>query len=396
MFFLKRAVPAFGIAMIILSTGCAGSNGGNLMLPQTNGVRPAQYGTPSAPNAGRGMHTMMATNPAANCAAPRYVDSAGNCVDSEAVQSPSLPPPSYLVPEPIFVGGGSKWYICNANLGQCPNPTPRPSSPTLNTTCAKGQGAAADAANIRMRNGAMESVNQIIASSPQLQSLVANLANNGISIGIQVDTQSAGYASGILNSATSNVDFFSSDYADPAHEYIIVNVNDFNADVAAGADPAELLYHEFDHFQEQLLGALAPGPLYAAGATGGFASIGGYTFGYDIAPIPGSSPGFLRASNGYDGLVHMAIHDDIMNAFGVDTTAALEEGLAKSTTPPANLGAMVAQLRGQSANLSTTLKSGAANSLQLGNPPKNVTCSHSVSTQSVMLGRSSQFEPGRY
>ncbi len=240
----------------------------------------------------------------------------------------------------------------------------------------------------------MESVNQIIASSPQLQSLVANLANNGISVGIQFDTQSAGYASGIVNSATSNVDY--SNYSNPNFERITVHMNDFDADVAAGADPAELLYHEFDHFQEQLLGALQPGPFLQSGAIVGSASIGGYIFNFNIAPIP-TVPGKYQASNGFDGLVHMTIHNDIMNAFGSDTTAALEEGLAESTSPPANLAEAVTQLNGQQANLSTRTSSGLTSPIQLASAPRNVACkTNGVSTQTAIIGRSNQFESGAY
>jgi len=195
-----------------------------------------------------------------------------------------------------------------------------------------------------------------------LQALMAALHNAGV----QVTIQSATLPPGTAANATLNNSTSGTIQVDPAN---------MAAAEATGQDPTEIIYHEMDHLYYES----QPGFFSNMPSSTTFA-IGGTTYSYNTANIP-SGNGWTN-SPGEMAWEHMLIHNDLVNAFGVnegDQTGAITEGLQHATNAPAK-NALNSTAAADKSKTGTSSRAVAP-------PPRSATCTSSGSaSRSPMSG----------
>lgn len=163
---------------------------------------------------------------------------------------------------------------------------------------------------------------------PLLSSLEASLISRNLIVPIVVHSDS---------SDTVALSSVHADYAHPQLSRIDWNVPAFEA---SGDDPNQILFHQLDALW-YAFGPLAvsdpAAPRLPSIAT---VTIAGRSYRYSVRPIrcSGDSSHYCMSS-GYDGLLHMLVHRDLLDRYGYDDTPALREGLRDSGDPPADLDA---------------------------------------------------------
>jgi hypothetical protein len=242
-----------------------------------------------------------------------------------------------------------------------PPPTPRP-TPTPFPSCLQPKSGGST-----VIDGKGNTVNGLTAGNKDLQSLMATLSNNGVEITAQAASLPAHTAATAQGIGTSS-------------GVIQFDPNQMNTAESQGQDPSQILYHELDHIYYETQPGFFPDMPSTATYT-----IGGVTYDYNTANIPTSTAGVETNSKGEMAWEHDLIHNDIVSAFGSDSTQALAEGLLYATNPPSNVQQTAANEKGMQGTSSHTLTP----------PSRTATCkSASTSRRSVSTTTTTYVDSG--
>lgn len=248
---------------------------------------------------------------------------------------------------------GGRHTLCISGGGGITKPTP---APTPNRSCIKtGTGGSTSYAAPR-KTGGTTTANAIVSGSAPLQNLAVDVANVGSSPTISL-TGGAEPAQGALPAGTYR----------PASYTPSSNTIDWNDGlVDYGVDylnqsAAQIMFHEFDHgFYDFTAGTTTQlSPTMSA-------TIGGTTYTWTIYTV-GANGAITVNQSGFDGYQHMMIHDDLVSAYGTDTTGALKEALQTANNAPADAAATA------NANSSQHAQFPAGTATQKGRPQSPVT-----------------------